>query len=218
MLKSEVIKKLKQNNVSKNAEKTIERLKSIWKPLATPERDEILSLTGLVKSAIERAYKTGNASAKIIAAVSQVVEVDPLYLAGISDEQRPYNDDLVVSFLTELGYDIGKRDIVKRGKSTPVSAPVSPPKDTATPKAKVTTAKSDAKADEVPSPSSFNTLSDLPSISASLAKLLNGDIQGKLSELTEENIILMLKSLTVQSEFSADKKNRLELIKCLLLI
>jgi len=180
------------------------------------KRDEILLFAGLVKSAVERAYSTGNISAKIVVAVSQVVEVDPLYLSGISDEQRPYDDDFVVNFLADLGYDISKRDVMKKRKPSPDSAPVSSSDETPAPE--VVAADSDVKAKEAPCTSSFNTLSDLPSISASLAKLLNGDIQGKLAELSEENIILMLKSLTVQAEFSADKKNCLELIKCLLLI
>ena len=39
----------------------------------------------------------------------------------------------------------------------------------------------------------------------------------KINELTEDSLILMLKSITVQAEFSESKKNRLALIKYLLL-
>lgn len=224
MLKPETIKELKQNNVSKNAEKTMERLQSIWKPLAAPKREEILELTGLVKSSIQRAYKTGNVSAKIVAAVSQVMEVDPLYLCGISDEQRPYEDDIVVSFLTDLGYDIGKKDIIKKRKlrKPAASADAVAPADAATPP--------EAPADDTPVKENKTNTAVVPpakavdgipafsSISASLVALLDSEAKGNLGNLTEDDIILMVKSLSVQAGFSTDKKEKLELIKCLLLI
>ena len=225
MLKSETIKELKQTNVSQNSEKTMERLKSIWRPLTTSQRDEILTLSGLQKSSIERAYKTGNVSAKIISAVSQVVEVDPLYLSGVSDAQRPYDDDLMVDFLINLGYDIGKQDIIKKRKprkdATPAAAssPLNSPASDTPPNENTSAAKYVEENDSSPSSvKAFDGLTDFSSISQSLSALLDGGAKDKLDTLSEDDIILMIKSLSVQANINLDKKNKLELIKCLLLI
>lgn len=208
MLKPEFIKELKQTNVSKNAGKTKERLRSIWKSLDMPKREEILSSAGLVKSSIARSYKTGNISAKITAAVAQVAEIDPLYLTGVSDEQRPYADELVVNFLTGLNYEIGKRDIVKKRKTNSGSSAL-PENDTAA------AAQEDKKSQS--SDAVFEGQPTLSGMAESLFALLDGDAKDKLDSLTEDDIILMIKSLKIQATFSSNNKTKFELIKCLLL-
>jgi len=59
---------------------------------------------------------------------------------------------------------------------------------------------------------------DLSSISVELSKLLSDNAKHKLDDLTEDDTILLLKSLNVQSNFSEDKKNKLALVKCMLLL
>jgi hypothetical protein len=214
MLKSDFFKKLKQTNVSESPKKTTERLKDIWKPLPKPEREEILALCGLKKTAVERAYTTGNVSAKIVAAFAQVLSIDPYYLSGKSDEQRPYDDALLIQFLTELNYKVGKSDIVKRGKAKPETPakqpPPAAPQKSPGEKPEASTEKSPATQ---PSPGQI----DFSVIFNDLCKL-NADSKKKLDGLTEENLILLLKSLTVQADFSEDKKNRFALVKYLLLM
>jgi hypothetical protein len=223
MLKSEFIQnELKQNNISKNAEKTMQRLRAIWKPLKKPQRTEILELVGLKQTAIERAYKTGNISAKIVSAVSQVLRIDPLYIAGISDDERPFDDSLVVEFLKDLGYEVEKSNL-ERKKRTPREARETPINTTAAVEPKNDVAEDAAVV--APMQSSVSSIADcsgnfndLPAILAGLSKIFGGNVQDKLQEVTEEDISLMLKSLSIQAGFSDDKKNRLALIKCLLLL
>ena len=225
MLKPDFIQGLKQNNVSQSPEKTMERLKAIWSPLAKPKRDEILLLCGLKKTSVERAYKTGNVSAKIITAVSQVLGIDPLYIAGISDEERAFDDALIVQFLTDLKYDVSKTKTVKKKRTKPqpktpkASAPVEK-----TEAAKVADVVTETVTTDAPEPlpapcvGTSEKKMDISTLSAELSKLLNMDSQSKLDGLAEDDMVLMLRSLNVQSGFTEDKKNRLALIKCLLLI
>ena len=211
IIKPDFVKELKQTNVSENAEKTMERLRSIWMSITAPEREEILSLTGLKKASIQRAYKTGNVSAKILAAVAQVLSIDPYYLAGMSDEQRPFDNNLLIQFLTELNYEVGKSDIIKRRKvKTESVPPVITPVDA--------TQTKDSYAREVPiiktAPSPGQI--DFAKMFEDLSKL-DTDSKDKLDKLAEDDLILMLKSLTVQASFNEDKRSRFALVKYLLL-
>ncbi|MCL1884639.1 MAG: hypothetical protein FWF81_12920 [Defluviitaleaceae bacterium] len=212
MLKAEFIQALKQVNVSENAEKTKERLRAIWSPLPKPKREEILELADLTKFAIERAYKTGKASTKIIVAVSQVVGVDPYYLAGKSDEQRPFDDALLVQFLTDLKYNVGNSGTTKRRNSAPKGRIKTAPTPTKAPMQKSATDTQGA----IPSPATSPITLDLSAIANEFSKLDKKSLE-KINELTEDSLILMLKCITVQAEFSESKKNRLALIKYLLL-
>lgn len=227
MLKAEFIKELKQTNVSESMEKTMERLRATWSPLATPEREEILTLAGLKKPSIERAYKTGNVSAKILAAVSQVLSVDPYYLAGKTDEQRPFDDALLIQFLNDVGYEVGKNDVVKSRKpktqaavptdAIPLETPTQHLDDDDSTEANPTDKTETADTQELsPVLRSSPDQIDLSVVANEIVKL-DKDSLGKLNELTEDDLILMLKSLTVQAGFSEGKKNRLALVKYLLL-
>ncbi|MCL2355537.1 MAG: hypothetical protein FWC70_00065 [Defluviitaleaceae bacterium] len=204
MLKSEVIRNLKKNNVSKNAEKTKVRVREMWAPLKRDVREEILSLADIKKVSIERAYKTGGVSARVIVAMSQVLDVDPRWFAGEVDEQGVFDVDAVRKYLNGLGYDIGKQDIAKKADS---SAPETLKKPGAKPKTET------PDSDFIPDASS-----DMYNITRELAKLLSKDIRTKLDELSEEDVTLLIKSLTVQADFNEEKHSRLALVKCLLLV
>jgi UDP-N-acetylglucosamine 1-carboxyvinyltransferase len=54
MLNSETIKQLKQGNISKDAEKTKERVNGIWKSFDKQQREALLSLAGLAQITVER--------------------------------------------------------------------------------------------------------------------------------------------------------------------
>ena len=218
MLKPEFIQNLKQINVSKDPEKTKERLRAVWSPLTKAQREEILLLAGLKKPSIERAYKTGMVSAKILAAVAQVLNIDPYYLAGFNDDDRPFNEsqDYVSQFLIELGYEPGKKSIVKQRKlkTQPVkSQPTAyAPDRLETTESPDTSAVSEKAAEVNFAPVNLNALS------AELSKLLDADAHNKIEGLTEDDMVLMLRSINVQAGYSTLKKERLMLIKQLLLL
>ena len=229
MLPQEFFKKLKQVNVSKDMEKTKERLRVIWSPLAKPKREEILALCGLKKFSIERAYKSGNASAKIIAAFSQVLELDPYYLAGMTDEQSPFDDVLLIKFLADLKYDVSKRNLAKPRKAKPTADVPSPTEDSPS----LPINNEGESAGPIESNAVYNeatdvakvatgsvcTAANLLDVSAITKELIALDENAlkKLNGLTEDALMLMLKSLVVQADFSEGKRERLTLIKYLLL-
>ncbi|MCL2363468.1 MAG: hypothetical protein FWC71_02265 [Defluviitaleaceae bacterium] len=201
MFKPDFIQKLKQSNISTTPEKTTERVRSIWRPLSRNTRNDILTLADVKKPSIERAYKTGNISAKIVVSMSQVLELDPRYILGTSDEQRPFNSDLLIEFLKEHNYDVSKRNL------------------TTTRKRKDTTVANDAPltsddTDYMECPAQPNLLPVLEQLTA----YFGDDVRAKLADLADDDMFAMLASLMVQADINEAKQDRLNLIKYLLVL
>lgn len=218
-------------NISKTPEKTMERIREAWRPLDSAKRNEILTLADMKKVSVERAYKTGGASAKVVVAIAQVLDIDPLYLIGDSDNQGSFDNDRVIKMLTELGYNVDKSDIARKRTVKPqvdtasaANTAVSemPPSNTAV--EEITKIADTANAEEITTsyqsfvPRTETSSTDLSAMSVELSKLLSPNAKYKLDDLTEDDTILLLKSLNVQANFSEEKKNRLALVKCMLLL
>ncbi|MDR0273005.1 MAG: hypothetical protein LBI27_06780, partial [Clostridiales bacterium] len=168
MIKTDFIRTLKKNNISENAEATMQRIKEVWAPLKKPVRDQILALADMKKVSVERAYKTGGASAKVIISIAQILDIDPLYLMGEAKEKGTFNNDRVIKLLQRLGYDVDNRIIGRRRKlaaeATPAASPAAAP---------VPAAAAAAKEQKVGSPGEGTMTKDL-------SKLLNEVTQAKL--------------------------------------
>ena len=104
MFDATVIQKLKRSNISDNAEDTISRVKGLWKNANREQRDSILELSGLQKVSVERAYKTGSISAKLVVAMAQVLNVNPYFLIGESNDAGKCTDEDLKSLLLKHGY------------------------------------------------------------------------------------------------------------------
>jgi hypothetical protein len=153
--------------------------------------------------------------------VAQVLELDPYYLAGKSDESCPATEsqDYVLKFLAELGYKPGKGESVKQRrtrKPKPVEASQQTPPDI--PEESEEPAASAQSPDTAePAPDVSPKATDLKAISAEISKL--ADIgSSEIEKLTEDDIILMLRSLSVQAGVSVRKKEQLTLVKQILLL
>ena len=105
MFDATIIQKLKRSNVSDNAEDTISRVKGLWKNANREQRNSILELSGLTKVSVERAYKTGSISAKLVVAMAQVLNVNPYFLIGESNDAGRCTDEELKSLLLKHGYD-----------------------------------------------------------------------------------------------------------------
>ena len=105
MITETLIGELKQSNVSLDAEKTKLRVSEVWKTATKDEQNTILALTGLTRPSLQRVYKTGSISAKIIVVMAQTLNLDPFYLTGEADEHGVCSDDLLRSFLVSRGYE-----------------------------------------------------------------------------------------------------------------
>jgi len=99
-----VIRKLKQSNVSVDAEKTKERTETLWKTLSRKDKQAVIALADISSATIYRIYNTGSISAKLAVPLAQTLNVSPLYLTGASDEQGECNDEVLKEFLTDHGY------------------------------------------------------------------------------------------------------------------
>ena len=104
MVTASLIKKLKQVNVSEDAAKTMQRANEVWKTSSKSEQGTIMELTGLSRASIQRSYKTGHISAKIVLAMAQTLNLDPLYLTGIADEKGSSSNEQIMEFLRDHGY------------------------------------------------------------------------------------------------------------------
>ena len=101
----ELVSKLKQSNISKNGDKTKARVKPLWKAASKDQREAILSLADVKDVSVRRAYVTGSISAKLTAAISKTLNVNPYYLTGQFDEAGEYSESLLVEMLEDLKYD-----------------------------------------------------------------------------------------------------------------
>jgi hypothetical protein len=200
MLKPTDIARIKQTNVSKDADSTKSALSATWKAAEKTKRNEILALSGVKKPSIERAYKSGNVSAKIVVAMAQVLQIDPVWLAGNSAEARPFEQKQVLTFLAELGYTdkkakgaTGKKPAKKPVRKTAKKASIKPGRKPAAPKTPAATpAKPPAKAPRTTRAAST-------------------------ANVSEEQLVLLLRGLSIQAEFSPEKKATLATVTSLLL-
>jgi len=101
----ELVSKLKQSNISKHGDKTKARVKPLWKTANKDEREAILSISDVKDVSIRRAYVTGSISAKLVAAISKTLNVNPYYLTGQVDEAGEYSETLLVELLKDHKYD-----------------------------------------------------------------------------------------------------------------
>ena len=105
MLNQVIVQKLKQNNISADAEKTKVRATEIWKSASRENQNTILSLAGVARTTVQRAYKTGSISAKLVVPMSQVLNISPFYLTGEADEMDECSLDLIKELLIKHKYD-----------------------------------------------------------------------------------------------------------------
>jgi hypothetical protein len=130
-LTKEQIMTLKQSNVSKDSDKTKARVQADFKAATKTEKAAIVDLTGQKITAVYRVSKTGMVSAKIVVAMSQVLNVKPWYYTGEIEEREP-EDGQISQFLKVHGYaklaklttpEKPKRTYNKKQKPEPVADP-----------------------------------------------------------------------------------------------
>ena len=108
MLSAEQIQGLKRTNVSVSSEKTKLRFEEIFKPAKIKQKQAVRELAGVTSQVAHNIYNTGNISAKMVIAVSQVLNVNPFYLTGEADEPGEFSDEALRELLMKHNY----RDLV----------------------------------------------------------------------------------------------------------
>ena len=219
MISKAVLEKLKQKNVSKDAEQTKERLREAWLSSKKPLRNEILSLAGLTKFAVRNSCQSGGISAKLTLAVSCVLKINPYFLTGESDWREDFSENVVRQFLVDKGYAdladmMGEEQAeapvkVKRAynRKKPVVAPdVEEAGETC------------AEAEEAPiaAPASDCKCDPMLSEIINKYKTLNENDLQKIEAMPSETAAHFLTGLLLRAEYSEEAKKIAVLVKMLL--
>lgn len=104
MINPKIIKKLKQTNITENSEKTKLRVRELWKASSKAQKHAVEETAGISRATVYRVYNTGSISAKLVTPMSQNFNVNPRYLTGQTDIKGECTDEILIEFLTELGY------------------------------------------------------------------------------------------------------------------
>ena len=105
LLTQENLKTLKRVNVSKNTDKTRERVQQDFKSASKLERKAIRELSGQSANSIYRIYTTGTVNARVVLAIAQTLNVQPWYYTGEIDERTPLDEGQLLQFLKVHGYN-----------------------------------------------------------------------------------------------------------------
>ena len=104
MFDESLIQKLKQTNISVDSEKTLQRAKELWSGTTKDDKDAIEKMAGVSRPTIYRIFSIGSISAKIVISMAQVLNVDPFYVTGETDQAGQCSDEIILAFLTRHGY------------------------------------------------------------------------------------------------------------------
>ena len=104
MLNKAQLEKLKRTNISRNPEKTRQRVTELWQGLKIKQKQAIRELAGITAQPIYRTQETGNISARLAIAFAQSLGVSPAYLTGELDEPGECTAVTVRDLLLEYGY------------------------------------------------------------------------------------------------------------------
>ena len=131
MVTPELVALLKQVNVSRDKEKTAERVKNAFSAASRKDKHTIEELSGQKRTSIYRVFKTGSVSAKVILPLSEVLNISPYWFIGETDEQESCSDALVLRFLEERGYKIAQLPKAKRARKVKAAAAEAAPAESA---------------------------------------------------------------------------------------
>jgi hypothetical protein len=121
---------LKKENASVNAAKTKARVPETFKSATTAQRKEIFQLSGFKSpNNFYATEKSGSASPKAVLSLAQVLNVNPFYLTGESDD-KTCNEGVLIAFFKKCTSGNEKTRRAKPTTSKPISKKAATPKTT----------------------------------------------------------------------------------------
>lgn len=209
MLTSELMKQLKQVNVSKNNEKTMERMKTDFSAATTSQKRDIVELSGQNRNSFYRVFRTGAPNARLVLAVSEILNVTPFYYTGETDDRNPTSDEETRRFLIDRGYesklDLADKPQKKRRKSA------DGPKTRKTAPEQVETDESNG-IDEI---ELFDEIEDIIELTIELSD--SEKMRKAVSELTEDEAVALLKTLFTRARAGGEAEQICDFVlRCLL--
>lgn len=104
MLDTAQLQQLKRTNISRDPEKTKQRVTELWQGLRIKQKQAIRELADITAQPIYRTQDTGTISARLVIAFAQSLGVSPFYLTGEADEPGEYTDAAIRALLLKYGY------------------------------------------------------------------------------------------------------------------
>jgi len=205
MFSENIIQELKQVNISSDPEKTKQRTAGIWKSASKADQECILALAGIKRTTVQRAYKTGSISAKLVVPIAQTLDVDPYYLTGQSDERGSCSDEQLKDLLKNLQYDKLLAQQEKEEKKQLRNA------------RKQAAAEEEARqpASAAAAESTENNPQNISDIM--MPEAITPEQQACMDNLTEEKLIILLKSVLIRAEGGGKHAELANQIKLLLI-
>ena len=207
MYSKELYNKLKQTNVSKDPEKTKERVKAVWAMLDKQQKQEVFNISDLKKATLERTCRLGNISAILATALAEISRIDPYYLAAITDnKQEDVSDALIDSFLIDHNYQNLVNEAQQNMYSKPEYSQEYHNLHFATDKSSETVQFPDAGSGAF-----------IPQIASNILGTLSDDDKTSLESMTEDDMIYLLKALNLRARFNENAKSITVLLKKILI-
>ena len=113
IINAETLKSLKQINVSADKEKTMSRVKQLWADTLPGTKKKVLATVKTGDATIYRIFRTGAITPRIVLALAGLLNANPFYLTGDSDEDEGYSPEVSEQFLEAKGID--RRSRGKKG-------------------------------------------------------------------------------------------------------
>lgn len=213
MLTTELLSRLKRKNVSKDAEKSKQRLKNDFSSASKAQKQAIVELSGLHITSIYNACKTGAVSARLALSFAQVLKVSPFYYSAEQDKRTKLNFELIPLFLQQLGYNSLLKELRSPAEPKPIgedSKKLEPSASEEEPNA------TESEPDDKSQTSDTNQSSGTFGIQLNLPD--SSSIQTAVDELSEDGWQLLLKALFIRAKAGGQAKQYAELVKrCLLM-
>ena len=208
MYSKELYNKLKQTNISRNAEKTKERVKAVWQTLDKQQRQEVFNISDLKKATLERSSRLGNISVTLATALAEVTRIDPYYLAALTDvKQENVSDSVIESFLIDHNYkkliNEAKQNVYYHQDYTEQIPIMQTIPDGQTEQARIIE-------------TNVNHAS-ISQIAANILDTLTDADKTSLESMAEDDMIYLLKALNLRARFNDDAKTITVLVKKILI-
>ena len=208
MYNKELYNKLKQTNVSKDPEKTKERVKAVWSALDKQQKQEVFNISDLKKATLERSCRLGNISAILATALAEISRIDPYYLAAITDvKQEDIPDSVIESFLIDHNYKNVLNETLQEMYYRPEFSDDYPN----------TRFAADKPADGIFITDITANCALIPQIASNILGALTDDEKTSLESMTEDDMIYLLKALNLRARFNEEAKSITVLLKKILI-
>ena len=215
MITKTMLNTIKRVDVSKDKERTKERVTALLSSLATEKKKEIKNEYGISDAILARIKREGNISVKVAAVLSLVTAVDPFYLTAESDDNSVVADEARIrEFLIANNYE----------KALNISDSTENNKTARKPKAKKAETKQEPLVVEefFISEPDMNGLAEREIMSIQefadmqMENLSEADKE-LIFDMPEEDFTYLLKTLELQAKYTDKVKNLVGLIRLILI-